>query len=55
MTKKELEKRLIDAEDRIRQLEARPLYVQPTYVAPVDPFQPAWLQPNWPLYPTITC
>lgn len=55
MTNKQLEKRVDELERKVRDLEARPVYVpQPIYVpAPASP--PSWQSPNIPYWhkPTI--
>lgn len=46
-----LKQRVEELERRVKELEARPVYV-PIYIPPQAP---APYQPHWPNYPWITC
>jgi hypothetical protein len=55
MTNDELLKRIEELEQRVRSLEARPVYVPMPYPISPAPVYPTYPQNPWWSYPIVTC
>lgn len=53
MTRKELLQKVQELERRVRDLEARPVYVPVIQPAPIQPYPPPVFQPWWERQPII--